>query len=165
MVQSHYSELDLWDAFHCAEPTDYLIHIIAWPLGCAPNGRHLFTKLKAQQVKAKVLCKPIYRLFILLLFTKFLSDGTWWTSWFLQSRGSTKDEIHLPCFIPLALTKQLMVELAVIQLQLERVCRFQGLFFLFFHFWIILSRPLDAATYKEMLACLGFSARFSRLLP
>ena len=50
--------------------------------------------------------------------------------------------MHLPWFIPFALTKQLLVELEVIQLLLERVCRIQGLVF-GLSFWILLSSLLN----------------------
>lgn len=68
-----------------------------------PNGRHLFTKLKAQQGKAWAVFKHILSTPILLLFRKVLADGRWWMSWLL---GFPK-EISLLWFIPLTLTKQL----------------------------------------------------------
>lgn len=60
-----------------------------------------------------------------LLFTKFLSDGRWWTSWFLQSLGSTKGKIHLAWFIPLALIRHHVMGLEVSNFKLDTLSRVQ----------------------------------------
>lgn len=76
--------------------TKHLICVMAKTLGCVPNGRHLFTKLKAQQVKAWVVFKHILSTPILLLFTKVLTDGRWWMSWLLgfSKRWNTSSLIY-----------------------------------------------------------------------
>lgn len=96
------------------------------------------TARKSQGIIQAHLSTPIP-----LRFTKFLADGKWWTSWFLQSLGSVRGEIHLSRFIPPAMTKQLSVELEGFQLLSGTVSRIQGFGLVgLFSFRILLSSLL-----------------------